>query len=279
MSTNSIKSCKPFLRWVGGKSWLVKKLPDFLGDLEYDSYYEPFVGGASVFFFLQPKKAFLSDINSELIEMYKAVQNDVDSVIEVIEGWGINPEQYYTVRSMIPEGSAEKAARFIYLNRTSYNGIYRVNQKGDYNVPYGKNDSYKFDFERIRASSSALEGVSIDAMGYEDAISRAKKKDLVFIDPPYTVAHNNNGFIEYNKKLFSLDDQERLKTCIEDLDKKGAYYILTNAAHDTVKEIFQTCGQMKEISRYSGLGGKNAKRESIKECVFTNIPNAFEGEG
>lgn len=268
---------KPFLRWAGGKNWFVKHLPKILGDLDYADYYEPFLGGGSVFFALRPRHAYLSDANEELIVAYSALQSDPDGVIAQIEQWEVNEEQYYLVRSLDSNDNIVRSARFIYLNRTSFNGIWRVNKSGQYNVPYGHNDDYKFDFDRIREASVALKGAAMRCCDYTESLKQVKKDDLVFIDPPYTVSHNNNGFIEYNKKLFSLNDQHELRRCIDGLIEAGAYFILTNAAHETVREIFDGVGSVVELDRHCGLGGKSARRQSVGELVFTNIPGALIG--
>lgn len=265
-------SGKSFLKWAGGKNWFTKHIESILGDLEYGSYYEPFLGGGSVFFHLAPTTAFLSDTNEELICAYKGLRDDVDGVIDLLESWPVTEESYYKIRATIYDDEISRAARFIYLNRTSFNGIYRVNREGIYNVPYGHNDRYRFDYERLRSSSAVLRDAKLSVMDYECALADITCNSLVFLDPPYTVAHNNNGFIEYNKKLFSLDDQYRLRRCIDEISNAGAYFILTNAAHQTIKDIFDGCGTRLELSRYSTLGGKHALRQSISEFLFTNIP-------
>jgi len=172
----------------------------------------------------------------------------------------------------------EQAARFIYLNKTSFNGIYRVNRAGHYNVPYGKNDSYRFSFEQLRAASQALQEVSLKVTSFEKTLKDVHGNDLVFLDPPYTVSHNKNGFIEYNKTLFSLEDQKKLKTYVDAINAKEAYYILTNAAHESILDIFEddtnTCFT---FARNCLLGGRNAKRGLTEEYVFTNIPKKALG--
>lgn len=270
------KPYKPFLKWAGGKNWFIKYLPGILEGLEFESYHEPFVGGASVFFFLNPDKAYLSDSNVDLIDTYKAVQSNVELVISQIEKWPIDESSYYEIRSMQDDDQYVRAARFIYLNRLSFNGIYRVNRNGEYNVPYGHRDGYRFDFERIRKASEALANASITAGSFQSSLAKVKQKDLVFLDPPYTVAHNNNGFIAYNKKLFSIDDQYSLRKHIDTICSREAYFILTNAAHDTIRDIFDGCGSKIELPRFSGLGGKKAKRRIVEECIFTNIPETKE---
>ena len=279
MSDHSLnRSSKPFLRWAGGKNWLIKYLPGLIKDLDFNNYHEPFFGGGSVFFALSPDGAILSDINEELINTYVEVRDNVESVIKIIDEWAVNEDQYYAIRSEEPDDSIRRAARFIYLNRTSFNGIYRVNRKGQYKVPYGKKDSYKFNFQRIRHASEALQGATLLARSFEESLKDVKAGDLVFLDPPYTVAHNNNGFIEYNKKLFSLDDQFELKSCIDAISELGAFYILTNAHHEVIDDLFSPGSIKLDVSRSSTLGGRNARRGNTQEYIFTNIPQARIGD-
>lgn len=262
---------KPFLRWAGGKNWLIKYLPELIRQ-DFRTYHEPFLGGGSIFFHLNPRNAYLSDANEELIDTYLGVRDRVEKVISTIKQWPVSEEQYYAVRAMNLDLLEEKAARFIYLNRTSFNGIYRVNRQGQYNVPWGKKDSYRFDYTRIRNASYALQNVDIRCQSFEKSLDNISADDLVFLDPPYTVSHNNNGFIEYNKKLFALEDQHALRTYINSLNELGAFFILTNAAHSTIKDIFEDIGTIYELKRHCGLGGKNARRANIGEYIFTNIP-------
>lgn len=264
---------QPFLRWAGGKNWLVPFVLNLTSELDYKNYYEPFLGGGSVFFSLGIKKhAFLSDLNGELIETYIAVRDDPDRVICFMKDMPNTEEDYYKIRSSNPSDIYERAARFIYLNQTSFNGIYRVNLKGQYNVPYGFRN-FDYDFNRIVIASKKLQKIYISNEDFEKKKYRVKEGDLVLIDPPYTVSHNQNGFIKYNQKIFSLEDQYRLSRYIDFISNKGAYFILTNAAHDTIKEIFNHNCRMIEVNRNSLIGGKNAAREKVSELVFTNIPN------
>lgn len=263
-----------FIRWAGGKTWLVDSIGEIIKNLEINNYYEPFLGGASIFLSLNNyNKAYLSDINSDLINTYIQVKKNYKRVLEILESYENSKENYYLVRDIVTEDLVEKAAIFIFLNQTSFNGLYRVNKLGKYNVPYGelKNRLIKID-ERIFEVSNKLSNASLKCCDFEYYKYRIKKGDLVFLDPPYTVSHNNNGFIEYNKNLFKLSDQYRLSKFIDHIKKKGAYYILTNAAHPTINEIFNKDGDFKiEVERQSSIGGKNAKRGKVKEYVFTNI--------
>ena len=264
---------KPFLRWAGGKSWLVKHLDSILGEHVFNSYHEPFLGGGSIFFYLAPKKnVFLSDLNSELIVTYQAIKDDPDEVIAFLKRYANTSEDYYRIRSSQPTKSAEIAARFIYLNQTSFNGIYRVNTKGKYNVPYGNRTKNFVEADKLRSASTILQAATLSSGDFDCVRDSIGSGDLVFLDPPYTVSHNNNGFIKYNQRLFSLEDQHRLKALIDYIKEQGAYYILTNAAHDTIHEIFyEETDRCLELNRASLIGGENAKRGQIQEYIFTNL--------
>jgi DNA adenine methylase len=265
------KITKPFLRWAGGKKWLLKELDKFVDMKNYNSYHEPFVGGGAVYFHLSPQIAKISDSNKELIETYEVIKNNPEEVINHIKSFERSKEFYYSIRNKKYSTESEEAARFIYLNQMSFNGLYRVNQKGEYNVPYGYRDKYQFDYDNLLRVSSLLKNTQITHQDFKESIANINSNDLVFLDPPYTVTHNTNGFIHYNKKLFSLEDQYNLSDAIKTIKSVGAYYILTNAAHQTIREIFDNGDKMYEIDRASLIGGKNAKRGNYAELILTNI--------
>ena len=266
---------KPFLRWAGGKTWLIKELDTYLPP-NFNNYHEPFVGGGSVFIYLKStgrilNRAYLSDKNEDLINAFKAVKEDPNSLIEYLKKFKNNKEFYYHLRKKNFQNQIEKAAQFIFLNRTSFNGIYRVNLKGKYNVPYGfKEYKQLFDFENIKNISKLLQNVELDAKDFEENFDNIHQNDLVFLDPPYTVAHQNNGFIKYNQKIFAWEDQERLERYISKIKEKNAYFILTNAAHENIENLFDNIGIRKEVQRFSVIGGKGATRKKISEYLFTN---------
>ena len=263
---------KPFLRWAGGKTWLIKHLSSFLPAEGFNSYHEPFLGGASIFFHLLPKKAYLSDLNQELIQTYKQVKNDVERVIWELEKFENTESCYYNVRNSKYLDPSKSAAKFIYLNQTSFNGIYRVNLKGDYNVPFGYRSKNFFDPSTLRIASSALKKVRLNYGDFNSSLKNVRENDLVFLDPPYTVTHNNNGFVKYNKKLFDLDSQHSLSKYIDEIKNRGAYYILTNAAHHEIERIFRKGNdRIVEIDRASLIGGKDAKRGQYSEFIISNI--------
>lgn len=264
---------KPFLRWAGGKTWFIENLRTLVEAKEFSNYYEPFLGGGSIFFSLSVTgaKATLSDANKELIDTYIAIRDDVEQVIQYFASYKNTSDFYYELRAKEPTDPFERAARFIYLNHTSYNGLYRVNRKGKYNVPFGNRKSDALDIDEIRRASVALRDVELISGDFENRGELIRKGTLVFLDPPYTVSHNDNGFIQYNQSIFSIEDQKRLAEYIQFIMDCGAYFILTNAAHDSIREIFAKCGKSMMVERQSLIGGKKAKRGLTSELVFTNI--------
>jgi DNA adenine methylase len=263
----------PFLRWAGGKRWLVPQILQLVGDESVARYHEPFLGGGSVFFALDiSDTVFLSDLNTDLIEVYRQVRDNPVEVAALLGEYENTADAYYAARSETPTEATRRAARFIYLNHTSFNGIFRVNLKGEYNVPFGNR---KFtnapDEEWLLRASRRLQGAELTGADFERALGEVTKGDLVFLDPPYTVAHNNNGFVKYNQHLFSFEDQERLAEAIENVSNLGAKFILTNAAHSSIDHLFSPLGRKLTVSRRNSIGGKQATRGRADEYVFTNI--------
>lgn len=238
----------------------------------FNDYHEPFLGGASIFLSVNPtKKAFLSDLNKELINTYLTLKTDPEEIIKILKTYKNTEEFYYNLRDKKYEDPIEQAARFIYLNQTSFNGIYRVNLNGVYNVPYGYRAKDFLEADKLRLVSLRLKKATLYHGDFAVSKQRIKKNDLVFLDPPYTVSHNNNGFIKYNQKLFSLDDQKRLSDLIDFIKTIGAYYILTNAAHRTIKDLFEKGDRLLIKNRANLIGGTNAERGQTSEYVFTNV--------
>ena len=263
---------KPFLRWAGGKRWLVKHISEFIPH-DFNVYHEIFAGSASIFFSLLPKVrgAFLSDLNSELMNSYVQVRDNCDEVLKYLRSYRNSEVDYYKIRSAKTRNDVEKAAHFIFLNKTSFNGIYRVNYKGIYNFPYGHRPETDFiEEDNLKLVSKRLKSALLLEHDFEEACEKVIKGDLVFIDPPYTVAHENNGFIKYNQKIFSLEDQYRLANCIYELKNRGAYFIMTNAKHPAIEAIYNGLGRRFELKRNSLIGGLHSNRNSITEYIFTN---------
>ena len=273
-------SIEPFIRWAGGKTWLIDYIQQLVGNISFEHYHEPFLGGGAVFFSLDyTKRSYLSDTNQQLINTYIQVRDNPQQVLDLLAEFENTKDVYYKVRDEFDlENNVENAARFIFLNQTSFNGIFRVNKKGRYNVPYGYRYNRNYDINRVKLASRKLKNTRIEVGDFEANKYRIQEHDLVFLDPPYTVSHNNNGFIEYNQDLFSLEDQYRLSSFIDYIKRKDAYYILTNAAHETVASIFEKGDRRIELGRPSLIGGKNAKRQRTNEYIFTNIPGGEKNE-
>jgi DNA adenine methylase len=262
----------PFLRWAGGKKWLVKEVNQIIGRTDFNRYHEPFLGGGAMYFAVGSKRpSYLSDINLDLINTYIAVRDDPLRVISEMRNFENNSVFYYRVRDQEPRCMFQKAAQFIYLNQTSFNGLYRVNLKGRYNVPYGSRSKPFLDENAILACSRQLEHATIRVQDFEQAIESVLEDDLVFLDPPYTVAHNKNGFIKYNEALFRFEDQKRLATAIKEISKRGARFIMTNANHVSIDAVFEGCGRRMELTRASLIGGRSAVRGHTTELLFTNL--------
>ena len=265
-----------FIRWAGGKSWLVPYIKDMISELPFNDYHEPFMGGASVFFSLDiPGKSYLSDINSELIESFVAIRDNPQAVILYLSEYNNDEESYYIIRDSEPRGKYQKAARFLYLNAYSYNGLYRVNKHGKYNVPYGHRKSFSIDFSRLLSVSEKLKHVELKIQDFSACRDNIMQRDLVFLDPPYVVSKESpEMFIKYNQTLFSLEDQMRLADLIDWIDSQGAHFILTNAYDNSILNIFQNRGHGRVITceRNSLIGGKKAYRGTVQEYIFTNIP-------
>lgn len=275
LAIDSSTRITPFLRWAGGKRWLVPDVLKLLGESEVNNYHEPFLGGGAIFFALAPKgQVYLSDLNLDLITVYKQVRDKPARVAELLGNYENTSDCYYEVRAATPVNDEELAARFIFLNHTSFNGIFRVNLRGEYNVPYGNRQHLNMpDQEWLEHASAKLQGVELHGRSFEVSLGHVQKGDLVFLDPPYTVAHNNNGFIKYNQHLFSFEDQKLLAKTIKEIADRGAHFILTNAAHKSIDELFSPLGRKIKVARRNSVGGLKAGRGRVDEYVFTNLGN------
>jgi DNA adenine methylase len=268
---------KPFLKWAGGKRWLTSRHSHLLPS-KYSAYHEPFLGSGAVFFHLQPKRAFLSDANVHLIECYLAMKEDWQSVWSYLLAFKRehSEEHYYRVREAAFRSPTREAARFIYLNRTCFNGIYRENLNGIFNVPKGTKDAVTFADDNFFAVSSALQSASLASSDFSVAINQAKKGDFIFIDPPYTVRHNHNGFVKYNQKIFSWSDQVRLRDAVQVASDRGVACLITNACHPSIAELYEGLGKKNTVSRSSVIAGASEHRGTYDELIITigyDVPN------
>lgn len=257
---------KPILKWAGGKSRLLPKILELL-PTQVDTYYEPFAGGAAVLFSLAHaqrfKRAVLSDRNRDLVDVYRAVKSKVHSLIDLLETYSHNRDEYYRIRELDPAALdlVQRAARIIYLNRTGYNGLYRVNSSGRFNVPFGRYQNPKFcDPPRLLAAARVLKTVRLEVADFEEMCSQAKAGDAVYFDPPYLPVSRTSNFAAYHHESFSVQDHERLARAFARLERGGVATLLSNSYTPVSKALYQDfdCRRVKVTrpinSRASGRG-------------------------
>lgn len=233
---------KPVLKWAGGKTQML----DILNDnkpTKYNKYIEPFIGGGALFFELSPENAIISDSNPELVNLYKTIADDVDSLIAELKKMKNEEDFYYKVRSIDPESltNLEKAARTLYLNRTCFNGLYRVNKKGEFNVPFGRYKNPKIlDEDNLLAASRVLKNSNIICGDYREVLRKyAEPGDFIFLDPPYVPISQHSDFKRYTKEQFSNEDQKELAEEVKRLRDVGCHVLLTNSNHPLVHELYK----------------------------------------
>lgn len=269
-------SPRPFIKWVGGKGQLlphlIKKSPQ-----GYGRYFEPFLGGGALFFGLRPQRAVLSDVNTELINTYQVVRDSVEALIAELAHHRYDEAHYYAVRawdraadyaSLSP---VARAARFIFLNKTGFNGLHRVNSQGHFNVPFGDyNNPTILDAPNLRRCSAALAGVTIEVAGYIEVEARAAAGDFVYFDPPYAPLTATSNFTSYTAGGFDRADQERLRDLCVRLDKKGVHFTVSNSSAPLILELYaQFRVALVEARRF--VNARAAGRGPIKEVIVSNF--------
>jgi DNA adenine methylase len=260
---------KPFLKWAGGKRWLVSKHPE-LFPTNFKTYFEPFLGSGAIFFHLQPEKSILADLNEDLIRAYSAIKDDWERVRRYLveHHRKHSHEYYYKVRQQKLRSEYSKAARLIYLNRTCWNGLYRVNLKGEFNVPVGTKTRVVCKDDCYKEIAQLLQNTELLNSDFETVIEGAQEGDFLFVDPPYTVLHNYNGFIKYNERLFAWEDQIRLRDTLVNASKRGVKFLMTNAYHDSVKALYKHDFAMRVTERNSVISGTNVGRGTYEELLI-----------
>jgi DNA adenine methylase len=263
---------EPFLKWAGGKRWLISKYYHIFPET-YKRYIEPFLGSGAVFFHVNPKQSILSDINSALIDTFRAIKLDWTSVHLLLQKHHANHtrDYYYKIRATNPTTLSSKAARFIYLNRTCWNGLYRVNFNGKFNVPIGTKNKVITENDRFDEIAKRLQNTVLHESDFEPIINKACCGDFLFVDPPYTVNHSDNGFIKYNEQLFQWEDQVRLSKCLIKAKKRGAKIILTNAYHESIYNLYSKSFKCVKVGRSSVIAADSLKRRRCDEFIITNI--------
>jgi DNA adenine methylase len=261
----------PFLKWAGGKTSLLPELRRHV-PARYRRYHEPFVGGGALFFAVAPRRALLSDSNGELVHCYLQVRDDVHGVLAALARHVYERTHYQNVRALEPHGltAAERAARFIYLNKTCFNGLWRVNRAGRFNVPIGRYTNPRFyDPAALIAASNALGRTELLHASFEDAVARAAPGDFVYLDPPYDPVSATSSFASYTADGFTWDDQKRLSRACIALDRRGVRFLLSNSATERIRELYRGFEQrLVRAPRF--INSKAASRGRVDELLVFN---------
>jgi DNA adenine methylase len=264
----------PFLKWPGGKRWATSSIVPILAQSLTGTYFEPFLGGGAVFFRLRPRKAVLSDINQDLINVYLAVQQNPHDLLTRLKRMPVSYDHYYHVRSSSPRLAVARATRFLYLNRTAFGGIYRLNRQGSFNVPYGggrRTPAPLWEGHLLLEASRALAGTTIRQSDFEPILDQARMGDAVYCDPTYTVTHDTNGFVRYNETNFAWADQERLAAAAARAARRGALVLVSNAHHPAILNLYPS-REARVLQRTSCVSRDPCKRTSVLEYLFVLRP-------
>lgn len=264
--------CQPFLKWAGGKRWLSTALGLLVGD-GTTRYFEPFLGSGAAFFTAPVSNAILSDSNSELINCFTVVRDRPSQLISRLSQLEISRETFTHMRPSVPTSAINRAVRFIYLNKTAFNGLYRVNRNGEFNVPFGcKPTTELCDRSTIEACSQRLQSAELSTCDFSCTLKNAKVGDHVYLDPPYTVKHNNNGFRRYNERLFSWADQERLAVLATERVRSGVCVVVTNGLHQDVRRLYSSRDFLGfTVTRASNMAAQTEKRGISSELLLASI--------
>ena len=272
------RKCKPFIKWVGGKTQLLSELISRIPSA-FQTYHEPFIGGGAFFFALSPRNAVLSDINEELINCYRVVQSDVDMLIEVLREHKYNSDYFYEIRNVDRCESyrdwsvVQRAARFIYLNKSCFNGLYRVNSKGQFNVPFGRYSNPKIvNPDNLYACNQVLQGHKLLVQHFSSIVERVQKHDFVYFDPPYVPLSATADFTSYAKDGFDFTQQEHLRDVCRELDKKGVYFMLSNSHTEVVVELYREFF-VETVSASRAVNSNPHKRGKVEEVIVRNFQN------
>jgi DNA adenine methylase len=261
---------RPFLKWAGGKRQLLPSLRR-LAPRDASTYFEPFVGGGALFFALQPKRAVLADVNERLIRTYKGVKNHVEEVIRQLEGFPYEPEFFYGFRQVdIDAGTdADVAAWFIYLNRTGFNGLYRVNRDNRFNVPFGRYVNPTIcDKDTLRACSAALARAELLVADFASVVKEAAQGDFVYFDPPYAPLSATSSFTSYTSRGFDHEEQKRLCATVRKLKERRVQVLLSNSSAPSIRELYADGFDVTEVSATRLVNSKASARGAIVELLI-----------
>lgn len=275
----------PFVKWAGGKrkitDLLIETFPNSFNP-EKNRYFEPFVGGGALMFALgrsnsklqiPGKNLFINDLNPELTNTYAVIRDNVSDLIRELKKLSkrINEKDYYLIRANVPKGKIARAARFIYLNKTCFNGLWRVNSKGEFNVPFGKSKNPTlYSEENLRACSKRLQNCTITNVGFEKSVAQAKKGDLVYFDPPYIPLSSSSSFAAYSKEGFGLGQHELLAKTIIKLNSKGVFVLLSNSDTPATRNIFKDSLNLRRLLMSRTISASASTRNPVFEILGMN---------
>lgn len=267
----SSREVKPFLKWAGGKSQLLPVLRTLV-PRSFKRYFEPFLGGGALFFDLRCENATLSDSNEELMACYQVVQRAPSQLIAKLSRCSVDAEEFYRMRGLDPDALSEldRAVRFIYLNKTCFNGLYRVNRQGRFNTPFGAcKNARLIDEENLYRVSSALQDAQLLCDDYGEVLKRATRGDFVYLDPPYLPISEYSDFKRYTPAQFYESDHVRLAEVFRVLDKRGCAVLLSNSFHPKIKGLYRGYRQ-RTVSAARFINCKGGGRGEISELLITN---------
>ena len=276
-------SVKPFVKWVGGKRQLLRDIIPLIPE-DYTRYIEPFAGGGAVFFSLSSQiqkagiPAWLNDINPELVNSYLMVRDQPDALLADLRTHIYDKDYFLNLRALdrteeglAALGTIARASRFIYLNRTAFNGLYRVNAKGQFNVPFGRyTNPLIADADRIYACSAALQNIQITCTSFDQVLSRAGAGDFVYLDPPYIPLSQTSYFTSYSHDGFGPDEQVKLARLLYELDKRGGRFIASNAYVQELAELY-ACFTIREVKATRAINADKKGRNAVSEALITNL--------
>jgi DNA adenine methylase len=261
---------KPFLKWAGGKRSLIAQFEPHFPE-SFGRYHEPFIGSGALFFHLRPKRASISDNNERLIRTYLGIRDATDEVIALLEGYPHEREFFLSLRrhDIDAESDPRVAAWFIYLNKTGFNGLYRVNSKNKFNVPFGDYKRPKIcDHVKLRACAKALKKAKIEHVDFEVSARRARKGDLVYFDPPYVPLSATSSFTSYTQHGFGMDEQRRLRDLALALKKRGVHVLLSNSSAASVRELYADGFEQINVKARRAINSKGSGRGEITELLI-----------
>ena len=269
------KETYPIVKWVGGKRQLMFELLKNMPK-SYNRYFEPFIGGGALFFELQPENAYISDMNEELINLYFVVRDNVYELISDLNKHEISKEYFLEIRNLDRTSeyknlsNVQRASRFIYLNRTCFNGLYRVNSQGQFNVPFGNYKNPRIvDENNLLNCSELLKNTEIKCADFSEILTKVKKGDFVYFDPPYVPLNETSSFTSYTKDGFDMDMQFKLRDICDELDSMGVKFMLSNSDTKFVNELYSNY-EIKKVFASRAVNANAEGRGKITEVLVRN---------